>query len=261
MNATGGANVTFTCVATGLGSLTVTWTITASTTLPNSTETLDNDAITSTLVLTSVGAIDGGDYTCEITNEAGSVNATGTLYIIPLIVTQPMNVVTVVGMVEELSCIAEGLPEPVYQWQKQNALTGLYVNIQNANESVLDFSPVAFGDGGTYQCVASNVAGMAISNPATVYITPLIVTQPMDIGADNGTMIQLTCQADGFPEPTYRWQKLETDILGGYVELPNVTSSMLEFTPVQFGDEGSYRCVASSMVGQATSEPATLSGT
>ena len=268
MNRTDGTNVTLTCIATGLGSLTATWTTTASTTLPDSTETLDTDTITSTLVLSSVSAIDGGDYTCVITNEAGSVNATATLYIIPLIVTQPMDVVTVVGMVEELSCFAEGLPEPVYQWQKQNTLTGLYVNIQNANESVLDFSPVAFGDGGTYQCVASNVAGMAISNPATVYITPLIVTQPMDNGADSGTVTQLTCQADGFPEPTYQWQKLDeddsgsgTDILGGYVDLPNVTSSMLEFTPVEFGDEGSYRCVASSMVGQATSDPATLSGT
>ena len=114
-----------------------------------------------------MGAIDGGDYTCEITNEAGSVDATATLYIIPLIVTQPMDVLTRVRVVEELSCIAEGFPEPVYQWQKQNTSTGLYVNIQNANDPVLDFSPVSFGDEGAYQCVASNVAGNATSNTAT----------------------------------------------------------------------------------------------
>ena len=40
----------------------------------------------------------------------------------------------------------------------------------------------------------------------------------------------------------------------------NATDRILEFNPIQFGDEGSYRCIASDPLGTAFSEAATVTG-
>ena len=55
--------------------------------------------------------------------------------------------------------------------------------------------------------------------------------------ASNGSTTNVSCDADGFPIPYVRW----VDSFG--VEVSN--TSLLQFSPVSFGDEGSYHCVAS----------------
>ena len=107
-----------------------------------------------------------------------------------------------------------------------------------------------------------------------MYVSPLggfvITIQPSDVLTRSGETELLECEAMGSANISYQWQKLNDtlDVLGGsafgsgdgYVDVENATNSILEFDPVMFGDEGSYRCVVSSESITLTSEVALLIG-
>ena len=144
--------------------------------------------------------------------------------------------------------------------------------------SSLSIINVSGMDGGKYTCLASNEAGNA-SATAEIFVRPIILSQPTEIIARNGEMASLFCGADGFPL-LYQWQMLNSTLDGifgsdggsasgsggsgiedNYVDIESATDSILEFNPIQFGDEGSYRCIAFNPVGTAVSEAATVTGT
>ena len=94
--------------------------------------------------------------------------------------------------------------------------------------------------GGVYTCTVSNAAGSG-SASTTLYVLPFIVT-PLEeqILTMNGSNMNISCDADGFPNPTVSW----VDMTNAEV----VSTSLLEFSPVIFGDEGLYRCVATAEI-------------
>ena len=149
--------------------------------------------------------------------------------------------------------------------------------------SFLSIVDISGTEGGEYICQASNEAGSTDAT-AVLFIRPIIFDQPMEIFASTGEMASLVCNADGFPLLFYQWQKLN-DTLDGmfsgsvsgsgsgsgigsggggitddYVNIENATDRMLEFNPIQFGDEGSYRCIVSNPLGTGFSEAATVTG-
>ena len=143
----------------------------------------------------------------------------------------------------------------------------------NTRISFLSIVDISGTEGGEYTCQASNEAGSTDAT-AVIFISPIIFDQPMEIFARSGEMASLVCNADGFPL-FYQWQKLNDTLDGmflgsasgsgsgiadNYVNIENVTDRMLEFNPIQFGDEGSYRCIASNPLGTAVSEAATVTG-
>ncbi len=182
VNAERGEAIAFMCNGTGLGVLEVTWTTTAAnSSLPNALETLESNSITSRLSLAVVDVQNGGLYTCKISNEAGSTNATAGLYIIPDILTQPFNISTMAGIDRSLDCLAIGFPEPSYLWEKlldtsgngetSNSSGGAEMeefNSLNVSSQELNFKPVGYEDFGVYRCVVSNAAGILASHRATV---------------------------------------------------------------------------------------------
>ena len=78
-----GSNAEFTCTATGLGTLTFTWTTPVGT-LPSSVESNNTAAMiaTSTLRLTGVDTSYSGDYICTVRNERESDTVQATLSVI-----------------------------------------------------------------------------------------------------------------------------------------------------------------------------------
>ena len=106
--------------------------------------------------------------------------------------------------------------------------------------------------------MVSNTAGND-SATAVLYVEPIIVTQPTDILARNGTVVSFTCAAESFPAPEYTWEEYNEES-SSFDTVSN--GSVLEFTPAVFGDEGSYRCVASlpGTSRNATSNQAVLTG-
>ena len=129
------------------------------------------------------------------------------------------------------TCDAQGGPGNLFQWQRNGA------NLDEMTQPILQLTSVDASDGGEYTCVVSNAAG----NDSTVfilYIHPYIVTDPqLQILAANDAQASFTCEAMGFPDPSYRWMKNED------LEFERFNQS-LTFSPVMFGDEGTYQCAA-----------------
>ncbi len=129
------------------------------------------------------------------------------------------------------TCDAQGGPGNLYQWQRNGA------NLDEMTQRILQLTSVDASDGGEYTCVVSNAAGND-SDFLTLYIQPYIVTDPQpQILAANDTQASFTCEAMGFPDPSYRWMKDED------LEFESFDQN-LTFSPVMFGDAGTYRCVA-----------------
>ena len=160
--------------------------------------------------------------------------------------------IAVVGGTVTFTCSAQGGPDNTYQWQND----GQYLT--NETDTTLTVSNIFAMNGGNYTCVVSNAAGND-SATAVLYVEPIIVTQPTDILTRNGTVESFDCVAESFPAAEYTWEKYNATTNS----FDMVSSgSVLEFTPAVFGDEGSYRCVASlpGTSRTATSDQAVLTG-
>ena len=140
------------------------------------------------------------------------------------------------------NCSSQGGPGNSYRWKKNGTVlpaeTSDTLTVVNVSASV----------GGAYTCVVSNDAG-SDNATTTLYVAPVIVTQPVSIGTTNGTVVHLTCRAEGFPSPALMWTR--DGVNQSTIPVPATNEdgvSILEFSPVMFGDEGAYRCVASSVI-------------
>ena len=110
------------------------------------------------LTIASVTApMHGGTYDCIVINDAGTEFDSGTLYVHPTIVQDPVDTLAEAGTTISLTCLAESFPFPTYQWQMMDRDSGLYENLAGETESILTLSPVQFNDYGRYRCVATNV--------------------------------------------------------------------------------------------------------
>ena len=126
-------------------------------------------------------------------------------------------------------CNAMGGPN-TFQWEVNGDIIG--------NDSVLEVIDIDASSGGNYTCRVSNAAGND-STSTMLYVAPYVVT-PLEEQTltTNGSSVNISCDADGFPRPTVSW----VDMTNAEV----VNMSLLEFSPVMFGDEGLYRCVATA---------------
>ena len=147
------------------------------------------------------------------------------------------------------TCSADGGPGNTFQWMREgNSVTlssGGDVDIStNSTHSVLTISNVnATEHGGGYRCVVSNAAGNDSDN-GTLFVSPVITVQPVEtLLTSNGSIEQLVCEAESFPAPDYRWERLEDSAV---TTVGN--SNVLSFSPVVFSDFGQYRCVATAPV-------------
>ena len=102
-----------------------------------------------------VNVSSGGNYTCTVSNAAGSETDSTMLYVHPVITQNPDQFVDAInGSITDISCDAESFPEPMYQWVRPD---GLLVRNEVTDEyrtNVLGFDPVLFGDEGAYICRA-----------------------------------------------------------------------------------------------------------
>ena len=135
---TRGSSVTFDCSALGGPDNTYLWMMNG--------DTLGNE---STLIVMDIDASSGGNYTCTVSNAAGNDSASITLYVAPYIVT-PLDEqsLTASGSNVNINCDAAGFPSPIVNWVDMT-------NMEVSNTSLLEFSPVMFGDEGLYRCVAT----------------------------------------------------------------------------------------------------------
>ena len=133
-----------------------------------------------------------------------------------------------------MMCIGSGGPNNTYEWIKDGTI------LDGETSDTLTLITVNASSGGSYTCTVSNAAG-SDSASTTLYVAPYIVT-PLEeqILTTDGSNVNISCDADGFPSPNVSW----VDMTNAEV----VNMSLLEFSPVMFGDEGLYRCVATAEI-------------
>ena len=193
----------------------------------------------------------GDQFRCIATNPAGSATSnSATLSVVvaaPVIATHPASQIVTAGTSASFSVAVVGTQPLTYQWLKNG------VNIVGATASTLTLANVTTASAGDYWLVASNTAGIAISNVArlTVHTLPVITSHPASQTVVSGSVARFTAAAAGIPSPTYQWQRNSVNIAGA-------TSATLILVNATSADVGSYRIVASNAVGSVASENATL---
>lgn len=126
-------------------------------------------ATNATLTLTNIQASDAATYSVYVSNTAGSVTSNGaalTVQTAPVITSQPSAATVAVGANATFTVAASGNPSPTYQWRKDGT------NISGATSSNLTISNAQLSHAGIYSAVATNAAGSATSNNATLTVQP-----------------------------------------------------------------------------------------
>ncbi|XP_044747624.1 tyrosine-protein phosphatase Lar-like [Coccinella septempunctata] len=94
----------------------------------------------------------------------------------PEIVTKPRNLQVKHGGIAAFYCAAKGVPPPVIQWKKNGkrvseSQTRYQVRELPDGSSLLRIEPVRMGrDDATYECVAENGVGDAVTKEATLTV-------------------------------------------------------------------------------------------
>lgn len=119
-------------------------------------------------------------------------------------------------------------------------------------DSSLSIVDITVEDGGSYLCIVLNEAGETEAT-AMLFVNLYTSGELVGLNTISGSVENITCMIEGYPI-TYQWEKM--DLATGDENMTNNYSlvsveQVLQFNPVEFGDEGVYRCVGHSDVGDS----------
>jgi photosystem II stability/assembly factor-like uncharacterized protein len=158
---------------------------------------------------------------------------------------------------------ASGTPAPTLQWQVSTDGGTTFTNVAGATAGTLTIDPTAVGQNGNrYRAVATNAAGSATSNAATLTVNapiaaPTITTQPASVTVTQPATATFTVVAAGTAPLSYRWQRLTA---GTFVDLAGATAaSYTTGATTRSGDDGAqFRVIVTNAGGSVTSNTVTL---
>ena len=184
-----GQAAAFSVTATGSGTLTYQW----------KKNGIDIDGATSSSYTTPPATLadDGAQFTCVVTNEAGSTTSdVGAIVMTPpSITTDPAAQTVTDGEAATFTVVAAGPGKLAYQWQKDT------VDIAGATDSSYTTPATTLADdGAAFTCVVSNLAGSVTSSPATLtvnLVSPKITMHPSDQTVGGGEAATFTVTAAG----------------------------------------------------------------
>ncbi|XP_071802833.1 hemicentin-1-like isoform X2 [Asterias amurensis] len=209
------------------------------------------------LEISSVQAIDRGDYICVVTNDAGSDSDTVNLEVgaRPTILTIPVDIGVQYGHNVTMTCLARGTPQPEITWRRigGDSIASNPRISTNYNGNLL-IRDIVIDDAGTYVCVAVNKHGrdeVSAQIRITGLVRPDIADSP-DVSANIGTTVLLPCNAIiGNPAPKIYWYKDGQPVRQGS-HFRVLDGGTLRIVPLLLDDAGTYRCVASNVAGNDT---------
>lgn len=206
-------------------------------------------ATSSTLSIENASETDQATYYCDVTDQIGTTesdDADLTVNTPPQFTLQPISLVKILGQTAVFEIATSGDPDYVttYQWRKDN------VNLAGETGTQLSIASVDNDDEGSYDCVATNTAGSATSNKATldVKLPPEIVSQTTSSNPQEFSDLTLSVSATGDGVLTYQWYVDDVAISGA-------TSASITYERIRQGSQdGTYKCVVTSAYGSDTSD-------
>lgn len=145
------------------------------------------DATGSVYSINNVTNTDAATYLLTVSNSQGTVSGSASLTVIPfatpVITAQPNDLSLSSGYFGQMYIVANGVPNPNYQWRKDgvDVVSGIY--------SSLVFTNVKEQDAGLYDVVVYNNVGSVISSGANLTINTGMSYPRMMMATISGTMI------------------------------------------------------------------------
>ncbi|XP_046858842.1 carcinoembryonic antigen-related cell adhesion molecule 5-like [Xenia sp. Carnegie-2017] len=208
-----------------------------------------------TYIIQSVNFNHAGSYRCEAKNKLGNdLSDVKNLTIIKVKPNVIINCSTplVVNEGDNVSCVCRGEggnpPANVIWFDKDNNIIG-DVGVES---KTLVITNVTLNDGGNYTCKAQSYDDTDYKDEKSIEITVTptyppqqtnITISPMSV--KKGQNVTITCESDGYPEPTY------TIYHNGAV-ISNKKTYIIQ--SVNFNNAGSYRCEATNKLGNDLSD-------
>ncbi|XP_030000348.1 hemicentin-1 [Sphaeramia orbicularis] len=195
-----------------------------------------------------------GRYTCSARNPAGVVHKHISLTVQepPEIRPMPEEVQVVLHHGTVLPCEVQGFPRPSITWQREGVPIATGHRLAVLSNGALKFSRVTLGDAGTYQCLAKNDAGVAVSRTKLVLQVPPVLSVPrVEYTAVLGQPVSLECVADGQPQPEVTWHKDRRPVVDG-AHIRTFANGTLAVSSTQRSDAGLYTCTAKNLAGRAS---------
>ncbi|XP_022371324.1 peroxidasin-like protein [Enhydra lutris kenyoni] len=244
-----GTSTTLECMATGHPHPHVTWT-------RGSGKALDRSRHLTTsggLYLQNVTLQDHGQFTCHADNNQGSVQATANIIVQapPQFTVIPKDQVVLEGHTVEFLCEAEGNPPPIIAWTKAGGQLSQESLHTVLSSGTLRIEHAAHHDQGQYECQAVSPLGV---KKASLQLTvkpkalPVFTQLPQDISVEVGKNINISCHAQGEPQPIITWNKAGVQITeSGKFHVSG--EGMLTIYDAGQADQGRYECVARNSFG------------
>nr|XP_045377605.1 roundabout homolog 3 [Camelus bactrianus] len=216
-----------------------------------------------------VRADDEGTYTCVAENRVGRAEASGSLsvHVPPQLVTQPQDQMAAPGESVAFQCETKGNPPPAIFWQKEGSQALLFPSqslqptgrFSVSPRGQLNITEVQSGDAGYYVCQAVSVAGsilakalLEVKGASLDGLPPIILQGPTNQTLALGSSVWLPCRVTGKPQPSVQWKKDGQWLQGDDLQINLMANGTLYIANVQEIHMGSYSCVATSSMGEAT---------
>jgi hypothetical protein len=261
---------TFNVTATGSAPLTYLWRRRDGTTYTTVAGATGATYVTPATVRASDN---GAGFFVIVSNSAGSATSlevtltVNAATIAPAFTTQPANTAVTEPTTGSFTVAATGTPAPTLQWQFSSSGGGVWSNVTSgtgATTPTFVTEPTStLMSGWLYRAVATNSAGSATSNAATLtvnqaQIAPAVVLQPTDSTVYAPAITSFSFIVSGSPTPTFQWQR--SDDLG--ITWQNIVGATFSgyTTPAtsQADDNARFRAIAQNAAGTVTSNVATL---
>ncbi|XP_064793489.1 hemicentin-1-like [Oncorhynchus masou masou] len=208
------------------------------------------------LEIQNVRPQDSGQYSCVVTNMAGSTSLFFTVEILlpPVIRESSSEVTAHIRQDAVLPCEVEGETSPRVMWRKN----GIPIDPDNnkytmLSEGSLRVKAVQLSDAGRYYCTVSNQAGSDHSGmDLRVLVGPSISPGPYNVTVTTGVRAVLSCETTGIPAPKVTWKRngtpLDPNQHPGTYKL--LSSGSLTISSPSNQDEGYFECTAANEVGE-----------
>ncbi|BFZ22584.1 hypothetical protein BsWGS_25623 [Bradybaena similaris] len=216
------------------------------------------------LILPDAQLEDAGNYTCIVERQSNAVQVKSLHLIIEA---RPFFIFPLTDQHVDIDrqftwrCEAMGIPRPTYTWFKDGKQ--LYtipgdIEVQVSTLTILKTDPKKHP--GMYQCMAVNVHGTSFSTAQlrVLSFAPSFLKRPVNpsqYGTVGGEVIIL-CQPESAPPATITWLKDDRELSeaeGAESRVTKLANGNLLLKGLQMTDTGTYTCVASNNMGNASS--------
>ncbi|XP_076327077.1 cell adhesion molecule Dscam1-like isoform X2 [Tachypleus tridentatus] len=219
----------------------------------------------SILSTTNLVPKNSGNYTCSVSNGAGTASNSALLVVNapPSWIVEPQNMEVVLGRSVRIDCSADGLPKPKITWKKSesNEPAG-YTPVYNShkhtlypNGSLLVHS-AGKGEEGYYVCEARNGYGTNLNKliNLTVNQPPIFNVKFRSHSVQKGQSVDIPCVVAGDQPIKFTWLKDGLILTNSSKYLISVSelqqSSHMEIRRTTRNDSGTYLCQTRNKYGK-----------